>query len=316
MQAKTRHKAILASTLGIIAVLLAASATIAISTMSFPLPAIDHALFRDVSFDYQGGTDATGAASSEQRYWSWDTQLDYPEITRAGYTLSSWDENDDATQACARWELTVYPLSFDLCYGELASDAQAALPTSSTIKSAAFTLPTPTRYAYTFDGWSIGDSQQRIDRIDPATIYDATTIRAHWLPREQFQPRTLYLGLDYEAVPYEYCIDSDTAPSDCAGVWKGTANVDDGKSTYYIGHNPGVFAQVEQFDIGSRFAVCDDKGALGVYQVENKVVILYEGTLWTKGLAAMTMPDAEYASLQTCRGDKTFMDIYVSKRID
>jgi hypothetical protein len=316
MQAKTRHKAILLTTFGTIVIFFAACALYAAMTMSFPIPTIERALFRDVTIDYCGATDSSGATSSAQRHWFWEEEVHYPEITRSGYTLARWDISDDKTRVSAHWELTNYALTYDLVYGELADGALDTLPANCTIQSAAFALPTPTRYAYVFDGWTIGDSPQRITSVDPALIRSDSTIQAHWEPLGIFQPCTVYLGPTYEAVPYEYSIDSETAPSDCCGVWKGVADVDDGKSTYYIGHNPGVFAQVETFNEGSRFAICDDEGHLGVYEVVRKIVILYEGTMWTQSLANMTMPDAEYASLQTCRGDKVFMDIYVAKRID
>ena len=148
------------------------------------------------------------------------------------------------------------------------------------------------------------------------TFYRFDRMHANWERLDFIKSETIYLGDQMTPVHYIYSINSETAPDSTAGVWQGVADVSDGKPTYYIGHNPGVFAPVESFAEGSRFAVCDDNGNLGVYEVMRTIVILYEGTLWTEELERNSMPQGEYATLQTCRGDKVFMDIYVAKRID
>ena len=206
-----------------------------------------------------------------------------------------------------------YAIDYDLDYGEVGE----ALPASCTRADAPIVLPEPVRFAYAFDGWTRKGSEERIAVLNPSMLEADVELVAHWRPVADFQPATLYLGCGLQAVPYVYSIGSETAPMDAAGVWLGEGNVGDGAPTYYIGHNPGVFTVVEEtFQMGTRFVVCDDDGNLGVYEVVDREVIPYENTIWTEGLDDLVMPQGEYATLQTCRGDRLLMDIYVGKRID
>ena len=295
---------------------LLACAVYAVSTKSFPIESIDRALFKDVTFDFNQGADAQGASNAKQRLWFWESPEPPSGITRDGFDLVEWRRSEDGTQVQAIWELHVYAISYDLDYGEADPAELANLPSSFTIESPPVALPQVTRYAYSFDGWTLGDAPERIETVDFAALREDVVVHAHWQRLDFIEPETLYLGENMVPVRYIYSTLSEEAPSDTAGVWLGVSSVDDGMPAYFIGHNPGVFTPVASFEEGSRFAVCDDDGKLGVYQVENIVTILYEGTVWTEDLEKLAMPQGEYASLQTCRGDKVFMDIYVSKRID
>ena len=287
-----------------------------VSTKSFPIEPIDRALFNDVTIDYNQGTDEKGASSATERLWFWETPKPPSGIVRDGYDLVEWRRLEDGAKLVALWKLHEYSITYDLVYGEADPAALAALPSSFTIESTPVELPQATRYASSFDGWTIDDAPQHVNAIDFSALRKDVVVRACWQRLDFIQPETLYLGEEMTPVHYIYSIESEEAPSSEAGVWLGVANVTDGMPTYYIGHNPGIFSPVASFEKGSRFAVCDDAGNLGVYQVENIVTILYEGTVWTEDLEKLAMPQGEYASLQTCRGDKVFMDIYVSRRID
>ncbi len=316
MNAKRNGARIIVAIVGIMLVCLFACAMYAVTTKSFPIESIDRALFNDVAFDYNQGTDAHGASSSTERLWFWEKPEPPSGITRDGYDLVKWQQSEDGAKLQAQWKLHVYSIAYDLDFGETDPAALANLPSSFTIESAPIELPEASRYAYSFDGWRIGDATERVGVVDFSTLREDVIVHACWQRLDFIVPETLYLGEQMTPVRYIYSIESEEAPSDTAGVWLGVANVDDGRPTYYIGHNPGVFTPVASFTEGSRFAICDDNNNLGVYQVEDIVTILYEGTVWTEGLEKRAMPKGEYASLQTCRGDKVFMDIYVSKRVD
>lgn len=312
MQKKSNTKLVPVIVVGIVLACLAACILYAACTKSFPIPAVENVLFKNISFDYNEGEDAAGHSSKTERLWFWETPQAPADVNRPGYDLIGWNTNTDGLTLQAKWKLTEYPILYDLNFGEL---HDVKVPVSYTIESEPYTLPTPSRYAYNFAGWTLDDGTQ-VEQLDFAKLRGEITVKANWEQLNFIKPETLYLGDDLAAAPYVYCINSDTAPKDTAGVWQGVANVQDGRPTYYLGHNPGIFTPVKSFTEGSRFAVCDDSGNLGVYEVEKIIPISYEGTMWTRELEVIAMPSGEYASLQTCRGDKQFMDIYVGKRID
>ena len=315
MQNTSKSKGIVFAILGIVLALLAGCALYAASTMSFPIEAIDKALFKDIRYDFNGGSNASGKQESSERLWSWENATPPSDVARDGHDLVSWTANAAQDGFQAQWKLSEYAITYDLDYGELSPDELAYLPDFCTIESEPIVLPQPTRYAYTFAGWTLDDGSH-VEEIDCSLVRSKIAVHANWERLDFIKSETIYLGDQMTPVHYIYSINSETAPDSTAGVWQGVADVSDGKPTYYIGHNPGVFAPVESFAEGSRFAVCDDNGNLGVYEVMRTIVILYEGTLWTEELERNSMPQGEYATLQTCRGDKVFMDIYVAKRID
>lgn len=299
----------------IVAIILACAAACvlyAAFTKSFPIPAVENILFKDISYDFNEGKDAAGNTHESVRLWFWETPQAPTDVSRSGYDLVGWNTSADNSTLQAKWKLAEYSIQFDLDFGELPN---ATLPVSYTIESDPVTLPSPSRYAYSFTGWTLDDGTE-VEQLDFPNLRGNIMVHANWKQLDFIESATIYLGDDLTPAPYVYCINSDTAPQDTAGVWQGVANVQDGQPTYYLGHNPGIFTPVKSFTEGSRFAVCDDNGNLGVYEVTKIIPIAYEGTIWTRELEMIAMPSGEYASLQTCRGDKQFMDIYVGKRVD
>lgn len=315
MQNGSKTRGIALAIAGVVLCCLACCALYTISTKSFPIQVIDRSLFKDIAYEYDGGTDALGNGQGSQRLWFWEGARPPADVARDGYDLVAWNTGQTENEYTAQWKLSEYAISYDLGYGSAEPGQIESLPESCTMESPPIALPQLTRYAYAFGGWALEDGTI-IEELDCAPIRSDTTVHAIWNRLDFIKRETIYLGDEMTAVPYIYSINSETAPVADAGVWQGIADVEDGLPTYYIGHNPGVFAPVESFEEGSLFAVCDDNNNLGVYRVERIVVILYEGTMWTEELEKLTMPAGEYASLQTCRGDKVFMDIYVAKRID
>lgn len=105
-----------------------------------------------------------------------------------------------------------------------------------------------------------------------------------------------------EEVPYRQGGPADTsAPEGYASTWVGTGRVSDNANTYFIGHNPGVFARVMDLDVGDKITVFDDTGASRTYYVFDTLFLpnrsnyfVYEGRI---------APDGETITLQTCTGD-------------
>jgi len=286
------------------------------------IPPLDQLLFSDVTFDVNGGC-IEGQEAGTLRVWAWEP-VSMPQAHKDGYVLLGWVDSSsgavtgpDSSRVGgsgtlrAVWARDRYAISYDLACGSLTD----CPPTSYSVESDVVKLPEPSRYAYEFQGWRIDGCEELVDSIDPTLARDVTA-HAVWTPAVDAAPATLYLGDGLDAVPYSYCYGWDTAPAQEAGIWQGIGCVTDGEPTYYIGHNPGIFAPVADFRVGSLFAVCDDAGNLGCYRVVRIVTVLHDGTVFTPELQAMVMPQGEYASLQTCRLDNVYMDIFVGKRID
>lgn len=93
------------------------------------------------------------------------------------------------------------------------------------------------------------------------------------------------------------CFDA-TAPNGYASTWLGDGSVTDGSNTYFIGHNPGVFAPVMDLAIGDVITVCDEEGYTRDYVVFDALILPkrsnyfeYEGRI---------APMGESITLQTC----------------
>lgn len=105
-----------------------------------------------------------------------------------------------------------------------------------------------------------------------------------------------------EEIPYHQGGPADTsAPHGYASTWVGDGRVDDNANTYFIGHNPGVFARVMDLDLGDKITVFDDTGASRTYYVFDTLFLpngsnyfAYEGRI---------APTGESITLQTCTGD-------------
>lgn len=105
-----------------------------------------------------------------------------------------------------------------------------------------------------------------------------------------------------EEVPFRQGTPADAAaPVGYASTWVGTGCVSDNANTYFIGHNPGVFARVMDLNIGDKITVFDDEGASRTYYVFDTLFLpnkanyfVYEGRI---------APAGETITLQTCSGD-------------
>lgn len=105
-----------------------------------------------------------------------------------------------------------------------------------------------------------------------------------------------------EEVPFQQGGPADiTAPNGYASTWVGTGRVTDNANTYFIGHNPGVFARVMDLELGDKITVFDDTGTSRTYHVFDTLILpngsnyfVYEGRI---------APMGETITLQTCCAD-------------
>ena len=112
-----------------------------------------------ITFDANGGT---GVNATQQV--TFDQSFTLPTPTRTGYTFGGWYINntritngtwryDSNYTLKAEWTPNTYTISFDANGGSVSSSSMTAT------YAAAFTLPTPTRTGYTFNGWYSGNTK-------------------------------------------------------------------------------------------------------------------------------------------------------------
>lgn len=109
---------------------------------------------------------------------------------------------------------------------------------------------------------------------------------------------TSYLVIAGSRIPYVASFQTDTAPSNTAGLWLGSDDVDDGGWGYFIGHNPGVFTPVLSLGDGSSISVVDNGGDSCTYFI-TKVFDVDKGTTW-KQIESDVTGYGESIILQTC----------------
>ncbi|MBQ6783985.1 MAG: InlB B-repeat-containing protein, partial [Acholeplasmatales bacterium] len=134
-----------------------------------------------ITYDVNGG-DELSSVTQEVTY---DSAYTLATPTREGYTFAGWytDDNDkfengtwtisDNVNLVASWEANKYTITYDLNGGDaLTSNTQEV------VYDSAFTLVTPTRKGYTFNGWYLGT-----DKIEEGTwkLTNDVTLVANWV---------------------------------------------------------------------------------------------------------------------------------------
>lgn len=95
--------------------------------------------------------------------------------------------------------------------------------------------------------------------------------------------------------------DDITAPALTASTWGGTGDVNDDQNTYFIGHNPGVFNEVMNLQIGDEITVWDASGKKRTYYVFDTLTLPNASNYYT--YEARIAPLGETITLQTCCAD-------------
>ena len=121
--------------------------------------------------------------------WSGGKLSSLPTPTRSGYTFDGWytaasggSKISTSTQftanttVYAHWAPITYTISYDLIGGSISGQK-----TTYNVETATFTLPTPTRSGYTFDGWSgsNGSTYQKTVTISKGSTGNKS-YTAHW----------------------------------------------------------------------------------------------------------------------------------------
>lgn len=129
----------------------------------------------------------------------------------------------------------------------------------------------------------------------------STSSSSQTAKKKKKRKNTLYFQGEY--VPFAQGSPADTtAPALTASTWVSTGDVDDGENTYFIGHNPGVFARVMDLEIGDKITVWDASGAKRTYYVFD-ILTLPNATNYYR-YEGRIAPRGETITLQTCCADE------------
>lgn len=121
-------------------------------------------------------------------------------------------------------------------------------------------------------------------------------------PSKKAGKRTNTLHFLNEYVPFvQGTSDDTTAPARTASTWGGTGDVNDNQNTYFIGHNPGVFNEVMNLQIGDEITVWDASGKKRTYYVFDTLTLPNATNYYT--YETRIAPLGETITLQTCCAD-------------
>lgn len=121
-------------------------------------------------------------------------------------------------------------------------------------------------------------------------------------PSKKASKRTNTLHFLNEYVPFvQGTSDDTTAPARTASTWGGTGDVNDNQNTYFIGHNPGVFNEVMNLQIGDEITVWDASGKKRTYYVFDTLTLPNATNYYT--YETRIAPLGETITLQTCCAD-------------
>ena len=141
-----------------------------------------------ITYNLNGGKQGEGAKTR----FDVETSFELPIPNKAGYEFGGWYENStfsgnriDAInletrgnkELYAKWNSITYTITYELNNGTQAANA----PTSYTIESETFSLPTPTKTGYGFNGWYNVNGEGKVTEITKGTVGDIY-VYASWTP--------------------------------------------------------------------------------------------------------------------------------------
>lgn len=191
----------------------------------------------------------------------------------------------------------------------IADDAtpMAAAPAEEVIEDDATPMaaaPTSSDSATAADTPAVADAAEAATEPAPRKAADAA--------KKSEKKRTSTILVDGDYVPYVQGSELDVEPpASTASTWFGDGSVDDDRHTYFIGHNPGVFKNVMNLQVGDKVTVWDDAGNKRVYHVYDTLVLSKTSNFYD--YEERVAPLGETITLQTCCGDNQTVRCVMAK---
>ena len=119
---------------------------------------------------------------------TYDDAYAFPEIVKRGYTYCGWSDGNttytaglwtltDNIVVTPVWELDIYKLTYDMAGGTVAQEN----PPSYTVLDKTININNPTRFGYTFLGWTYeGQKQPKKQIVIPAGSVGSYDFKANW----------------------------------------------------------------------------------------------------------------------------------------
>lgn len=112
------------------------------------------------------------------------------------------------------------------------------------------------------------------------------------------QKKSCTITIDGVAMDYVDSYGTSSAPSNDAGIWRGSDSTTDGSFGYFIGHDYTDFCAVADLDAGSSVSVTDGDGNTRDYEVVDSFTVP-RGTHWSEVADRVTCY-GESIAMQTC----------------
>lgn len=152
----------------------------------------------NITYEYKTGNKLTQTAT-------FDKDFTLPVPTRRGYAFLGWYNGDTKIEAgtwdissdvtlTAKWEVGGNTITLDANGGTVSSNSVAA------IFDKAFTLPTPTRTGYTFDGWFCGEKQYvsgTWNEVDDVTLVAKWTANQYTVTFDDTKKKDVVVTYNY-----------------------------------------------------------------------------------------------------------------------
>ena len=133
-----------------------------------------------LTYDVPQNLPATGFSRTAYNFLGWSTAVDGDVVFADKAEVENLATEQDAVVTIyGKWQPIVYPITYDLAGGAVAS----ANPAEYTIESADFTLVNPTKLGYTFTGWEGTELTEKTIAVTVTTgHYGDRAYTATWEP--------------------------------------------------------------------------------------------------------------------------------------
>jgi uncharacterized repeat protein (TIGR02543 family) len=148
----------------------------------------------------------SGITRTHYNFEGWNTSADGSGVNY--FVDDNIEMNSEGINLYAIWSAVVYSISYDL----FLSGVTNSNPTSYTVESGTITLTSPSRVGYTFNHWTLSNTQ--VTTIDASNNPQNITLLAHWTPNTyaiEFNPGRVDVTLATTSQTLTYDVNTSLA---------------------------------------------------------------------------------------------------------